>query len=166
MMNIMKINVEKLTAEVFAPYGEVIEFASTAPDFSGDGWNCWFPVNLIKYNQAMGIGITESLKRAPIISKMERHVDNVELLMPIKDQLIQPMGLPKDLDNPAALPDPATVKAFLLEPGQAIIMKKGAWHDAAHTLSDSSIYYFFSEKSDQVYPWVPFKDNLKIRFEL
>ena len=165
-MNILEINVEKLTAEAFAPYGEVIDLAKTPAHFKGDGWNCWFPVNSIKYQNEMGIGITQSIKKEAIVTRMERHVDNVELLMPIKDALIQPMALPQELDNPDALPDPHTVKAFLIKPGQAIIMKKGAWHDAAHTVKDDTFYYFFAEKSDKVYPWLPFKGDFKVRFTL
>lgn len=166
MKKVHRIKVEPLTAEGFAPYGRVIDVPTEPAPFGGDGWGCWFPLGEVKDIDSIAVGYTESLKRDFIIEKMERHETKEEILMPLTDAIIQPMGLPENLDDPNAKPDPETVRAFLLKPGQAIIMNKGAWHSPAYSVEKDTIYVFFAQTSGETYPWLTFKDDVIVEMKL
>lgn len=159
-----KVPIEDLTSEAFAPYGRVVELPKSGPNKLGPGWDCWTPVELIQATTTMGVGIVHTHERPLVITEMERHVSREELLWPTDTEVIQPMALPERLDDPTARPDPKTVRVFLIKPGQAIIMAKGAWHSPAYPLKGSAAYFFAIEtKSDDIgddkNPWVPFPDS-------
>ncbi len=163
----MEITVEELTPEVFEPYGRVLVLPERAATKKGKGWTCWSPIETISVDSPLGIGIVELEKIDLLITEMERHVSREELLWPVDQAIIQPMALPVQLDEPRAKPMLETVRAFMVRPGQAIIMKKGAWHSAALAVSDHTKYFFAIEtKRDQIgaqqNPWVPLSKTIRI----
>lgn len=156
-----KVPIEDLTPEAFARYGRVVEVPKSSPNKCGLGWDCWTPVDLIQATTPIGVGIVHTCERPLVVTEMERHVRREELLWPTDTAVIQPMALPERLDDPAAQPDPSTVRVFLIRPGQAIIMAKGAWHSAAYPAGSSAVYFFAIETmgdgiGDDRNPWVPF----------
>ena len=167
MEHIKRILVEPLTPEAFAPYGRVVERPMMPYEFEGEGWGCWFPIQRMDGIKSLGVGITHSFRSGSrlLVTKMERHPDNEELLIAVQGHIIQPMGVPENLDDEDALPDPDKVRAFLISPGQAIIMKKGAWHSAALPVGSDTLYCFAADSSGS-YPWVDFPNKTTILLEL
>jgi ureidoglycolate lyase len=156
----LTIEVEELTAEAFAPYGRVVEMPESPATGSGPGWRSWFPVAEVLASQPVGIGLVRTEKRDLVVAEMERHVDNEELLIPLWADLIQPMGVPEKLDDPDATPSLDKIRAFRIRPGQAIIMKKGAWHSCAYPVGEDTTYCFVCVNKPAVPgqsggPWIP-----------
>lgn len=159
-----RVPVEDLTPETFAPYGSVIELPKVSPNKVGPGWDCWSPVGFVRAVTTVGVGIVHSQARPLVVTEMERHVSREEILWPTNTEIVQPMALPEKLDDPAAQPDPRTVRAFRIKPGQAIVMVRGAWHSPAYPLQGNALYFFAIEnKSDDIgdnkNPWVPFPED-------
>lgn len=113
MSGIKRIRIEELTPEAFEPYGRVFDASLLREaEFGGDGWRCWFPVQEVQNIRRLSIGITFAEQRDVVVARMERHPNNEEILLPINHPLVQPMGLPQDLDKEDAQPDPDTVSTF------------------------------------------------------
>ena len=166
MSKIRKIRIEELTPQSFQPYGRVIDLSSNPEKtIGGEGWQCWFPIQTVEGIRRLNIGITFSKKQDVVVTSMERHPNNEEILFAVQHALVQPMGLPDDREGEDARPDPDTVRAFLLRPGQGIIMKKGAWHSPAVALEQDTHYYFFAD-SEGSYPWMEFQGDVSIIAEL
>lgn len=162
-----KIHVQELSEKAFAPYGKVVSLPDSSPNKQGQGWKCWLPVSLVSTTTDLGLGMVVTQERPLVVTEMERHVSREEILWPTDKAVIQPMALPKDLEDPDAVPDLDTVSAFLIKPGQAIVMAKGAWHSAAYSTGGDTLYFFAIEEKDDAVgdmhnPWVTFPDDVSI----
>lgn len=159
MSKTKNIRIEELTPHSFQPYGRVIDLSSNPEKtIGGEGWQCWFPIQIVEGIKRLNIGITFSRKQDVVVTSMERHPNNEEILFAVQHTLVQPMALPGSLD-------PDTVRAFYIRPGQGIIMKKGAWHSPAVALEQDTHYYFFAD-SEGSYPWIEFPGGVSIRAEV
>ena len=119
------VTAEPLTVGEFAPYGQAILPPQHPAPKRGDDWDCWFPLGTFSVGtQAVGI-VTTRPTLAPITA-MERE-PKTEFLLPITGPLIQAVALPGNLSDHSEEPDGATVRAFIIQPGQAIIMAPGTW---------------------------------------
>jgi hypothetical protein len=132
---------------------------------SGKGWASWYRFTSIECRWPLTFGAVETRARPIIVDVMERHTHTFELLYPHDHDLIQPLGLPADLDNPSARPDPATVAAFRIPVGTAIIIHPGTWHSAAFPVARDCTYTFAVMEPDFPYPleWVPFPNGDIVR---
>ncbi len=103
---------------------------------------------------------------------MERHVSREELLIALDKEIIQPVAICQDIEDPEERPDPKTVKAFRIKPGQGIIINKGVWHSPSYPVSGDATYLFAIEKKpdkfgdEMVNPLVQLLDNKKINMKL
>ena len=156
------IEPEELTVEGFAPYGQAILPPRHPAPKRGEDWDCWFPLAGLTEGQ-MQVGIVTTRPVAGVISTMKRE-PKTELLLPITGPVIQAVALAGDLPDHDQQPDAATVKAFIIQPGQAIIMAPGIWHWAALSVKGETLYYFVTEphlpeSGREASPWVPFLNN-------
>jgi ureidoglycolate hydrolase len=162
MSNPYVVQVEPLTVESFAPYGQAILVPTTPAPKTGDDWDCWFGVgDLSCTNPKVGIVITRPASGR--VDAMERE-PVAEFLLPITGPIIQAVGLPGDLSDFTQVPDAHTVRAFRIEPGQAIAMAPGTWHCAAMPVGGETLYYFATEEHPPEpgrgsSPWIPFADG-------
>lgn len=165
--SLRKIHAQELSVEAFAPYGKVVSLPDSLPNKIGQGWKCWLPVSLVSTTTDLGLGMVVTQARPLIVTEMERHVSREEILWPTDKAVIQPMALPKDLEDPDAAPDPDTVRAFVIMPGQAVVMAKGAWHSAAYPIDKDTLYFFAIEEKDDAVgdmsnPWIAFPADVAI----
>jgi ureidoglycolate lyase len=153
-----RIGVTDLTEAAFAPYGRIVALPTTPALRSGPGWECWYGFQTLDCRWPLAMGAVVTRRRAIVVDAMERHTHTFELLHPHGHPLIQPLALPRDLDDPRAQPDPATVKAFRIPVGVGIIMHPGTWHSAAFPESEDCTYSFACMEPDFAYvpEWVPF----------
>ncbi|OBZ19303.1 hypothetical protein A8L34_07260 [Bacillus sp. FJAT-27264] len=164
------INVEPLTKEAFEPFGKVIDLPSYAPPKTGDGWDCWNYIDMLDVHEPIGFGLVITKKREFLVDAMERHVSREELLLTFDKEIIQPVALCADIDDPDEHPDASTVKCFRIKPGQAIIIGRGVWHSPAYPAHDDARYMFAIEKKkdkfgdEMINPWVDFGNGDTVSF--
>jgi ureidoglycolate lyase len=132
---------EELTAEAIAGYGTAIEAPADLTPRVGLGWQCWFGLGTMSRGEPL-VGIVKTRPAGGIVPMMERH-PTTEFLLPISGPVIQPLGLPGNFDNHREDPDPMTVRAFIIRPGQAVLMAPATWHWAALPLHDEEVLYYY-----------------------
>ena len=139
------------------------------PARTGLGWDCWFGLGEMSLGR-IHAGIVRTRPAGGLVPMMERH-PTTEFLVPISGPVIQPLGLPGNFDNHSEDPDPATVRAFIIQPGQAIIMHPATWHWAALPLFEEEVLYYFMTEPHHLEPgrhdlMVPFPQGDTVRVVL
>ncbi len=165
------VRVFPLTLEptAFQPYGVIAApLHGQTADTSGEGWQCWYPLGELDENLAWQIGLVHSEARARIITSMERHLQRPEWVFALEQPLIQAVALSHPA-NPAQ-PDAASFKAFILYPGQGVLIEKGIWHAVGLPAGDTGIQYGFvlakeTPDTQENSGWVPFAGGQTVWIE-
>ena len=126
----MQIPIETLTAEAFAPFGQVIARPDASSDATGPGWMWWGETAaLAPDSRPYGIGYLD-LQPAPLtFDWAERHMRSAEMLIPTDDCLIY-VGPAQFLEEPGRAPAPEQFRVFEVKRGQAVVLHPGVWHGA------------------------------------
>ncbi|GEM_PF-1320638 len=163
---------EPLTVEGFAPYGQAVLGPTEKPNYEGDGWISLFPAGQTHVPKGeLGWVLTKPPKQGLIVTGMEREPE-VEIMWPVTGALIHVVALPGNLKNHSEQPDALTAKAFVLHPGQVIIMHPGTWHYVSFPLEPKETFYYFLTKNHlretgwKDVPWVPLKRNMVIKIKV
>ena len=140
---------EKLSKESFSNYGDVLEPSGDSinnKDFLKLGYanmsdnvpservekfdvlDYWGQIANIS-QEPMRFGFLRPRKRAFEVSWLERHVKGTQTFIPLGgEKSIITVGKANQNDNPEALPDLSTVKAFLLDGDKGVNLHPGTWH--------------------------------------
>ncbi len=113
----MEIKIEPMTNEAIEPFGKIVDIPDSAPTKVGDGWECWNYIQMMDVNTEIGMGLVNT-KKPFVIDSMERHDGREELLIAIKGDIVQPLALSQELDNPEEKPRQARSNAFILSRGK------------------------------------------------
>ena len=118
-----RLTIEPMTADSFAPFGRLLESAQEPPDrrvmtplpFECDGRTTvrtiWQPC------------------AARSFSRLERHFAVTQTFVQVSGSpSVVCAAPPTDLDDPAAIPRPEAVRAFLIDPGRGFSFSRGTWH--------------------------------------
>lgn len=135
-MDTRTLTAQPLTAEVFAPYGEVVSSAGRGgrsinagtslrvemdePDILGDGGRPSLSVF-----RARAIALPFAAR------ELERHRLGSQTFLPLAAApyvVLVALG--------ADAPDPATLRAFLAAPGAGVTLRRGVWHHPLMALAD------------------------------
>lgn len=169
--NIIKINVEELNIEAFKPFGQVVLGSVGKPNYEDRSWKSLFPVAKTHLPQGeLGWVISKKPQNGMVIKGMERE-PQIEIIWPVDKPIIQVVSLPGNLGDHSEQPDAESAKAFLIKPGQVIIMKPGTWHYAAFPASSKEVFYYFMTKDHPREPgwenvaWIPLKKGKVIQLE-
>lgn len=166
------VKVKDLNENNFKEFGKVIDIPNTPAPKTGEGWDCWNYLAMMDVSVPIGMGLVNTKERDFLVETMERHVSRDELLIPLGQEIIQPVAICQDIDDPEESPDSTTVQCFRIKPGQGIIIKKGVWHSTAYPANGDTTYLFAIEKKpdkfgdEMVKPWVPFTNGKKVGFTL
>lgn len=166
------VEVKDLNAVDFKEFGKVIDLPNTPPPKVGQGWECWNYIAMFDVSVPIGMGLVNTKKRELSVDSMERHVSREELLIALDKEIIQPVAICKNIDDPTEKPDASTVQSFRIKPGQGIIINKGVWHSPSYPANEDTTYLFAIEKKpdkfgdEMVNPWVPFIDEEKVDMKL
>jgi ureidoglycolate lyase len=127
----MKLFIEELTSEAFAPFGAVIEPPRRERDAAGPGWRWWGEnATLAGGDRPYALGYLD-LRPAPLrFDWAERHMHSDELLVPMGEVCLVYVGPAEHPSEPARLPPLERFRVFKLERGQAVVLHKGVWHGA------------------------------------
>lgn len=164
-----RITPEELTPEAFAAYGTAIVMPPTPASVSGTDWEAWLGLGSFgECNPGVGMVLTRPTDGK--IFAMERE-PKVEFVLPITGPIVQAVALPGDLSDHTQQPTASTVRAFIIRPGQAVLMAPGTWHWAALPLAGETLYYFITqphppEPGRESGSWVPFWGDDSILVEL
>lgn len=133
-----EIRPRPLTAEAFAPFGEVLE-AAGAPDRVINQGRCgrWHDLAALEFAEGRaGISLFRAEPRAlPMVLEMvERH--------PMGSQAFLPMGPEPFLVVVAPDADgrPGRPRAFLTAPGQGVNYRRGTWHGVLTPLAPPGLF--------------------------
>ena len=127
----MKLPVEELTVESFAPFGTLIEQPKSPQDADGPGWTWWAETGLLPAaDRPYAIGFLD-LRPAPLqFDWAERHMQASELLLPLGGDCLVYVGPPDHVNEPERLPDLDRFRVFGVKKGQGVLLNPGVWHGA------------------------------------
>ena len=133
-----RIKIAPLTAQAFAPYGDVLE-VSGVPDKLINQGKCGRFHDLAKLDFAdgkAGISIFQGEKETlPLTLEMvERHPEGSQAFVPMS---ADPFLVVVAADKAGTPTDP---RAFLTAPGQAINFHRGIWHGVLTPLSEPGVF--------------------------
>lgn len=133
------------TNENFAKFGTVICLKETEC-FEGDGWKCWLSEDVCM-DQPAHFGITYVNTYPPYrVESMERHTKTKELMVCGEKSPVVVALADSDPSGHARAED---VQGFYIEPGEALVINKGIWHDACRAFDGKTHYYFLSLETDE-----------------
>ena len=132
------IKAEPLTAEAFAPFGEVLE-ATGEPDRIINQGLCgrWHDRAQLDFSDGRaGISIFKAEPRAlPYeLTLMERHPEGSQTFIPMNAEPFLVIVAP---DKAGA---PGTPRAFLTRPGQGVSYRRGVWHGVLTPLAEPGLF--------------------------
>jgi ureidoglycolate lyase len=131
----MKLKIEELTVEAFAPFGEVITQPARAQDAQGPGWMWWGENHVMAGgDRNYAIGYLDLVPAELSFNWAERHMHSDELLIPMGGDCLVYVGPPDNLEEPDRLPDLERFRVFRLQDGQGVLLGKGVWHGAPMAL--------------------------------
>lgn len=131
----MKLKMEELTVEGFAPFGEVIRQPARAHDAQGPGWTWWGENQVLAGgDRNYAIGYLDLQPAELSFNWAERHMQSHELLIPMGGDCLVYVGPPDYPDEPVRLPELERFRAFRLREGQGVLLGKGVWHGAPMAL--------------------------------
>jgi ureidoglycolate lyase len=124
VVDTIRVKVDLLTAESFAPYGMLLAIADREPDFRGIssvGWKAHFACS-----GPAAVMLYSSRYTGLQFSTLERHVAVTQAFIPIgRVPAIVAVAAPTD---DTTIPAPEAVHAFLLDGSAGYILHAGTWH--------------------------------------
>lgn len=135
----MMIKAVRANEDNFKKYGLYYDLYKTSKQKSGDGWKC--STSDYDFEYQMPFGYVEVRAHVPfVVDSMERNSRSKEMQIvggkPIVLAVANTQG-----DAPRA----EDVEAFILYPGDVIVLDVNIWHDASYSLFEETYYYYFSQ---------------------
>ena len=131
------IRAEPLTAEAFAPWGEVLE-TSGEPDRIINEGRCgrWHEQGRLDVEGRAGISIfrSQSVRLPYAFRLVERHPLGSQAFLPMTEHPFLVIVAPDEGGTPGR------PRAFVTAPGQAINLARGAWHGVLTPLADPGLF--------------------------
>tara|TARA_Y100000590_G_scaffold93809_1_gene106366 strand:- start:696 stop:1259 length:564 start_codon:yes stop_codon:yes gene_type:complete len=123
MARIVKIKVEPMTEETFAPFGEMME-AKDKPSEERK----FFPVNF-EADVSTTVNVIWQPYEGLSFSQMERHFGVTQAFVQLEGSpAVVCAAKPTDFDDPYAIPKPEDIHAFLIDPAKGFSFGRGTWH--------------------------------------
>jgi ureidoglycolate lyase len=134
----MKIIIEPMTADAFAPFGDLLEAKGTPDKIINQGLCGRFHdrARMDFSDGRAGISIFHAEKRdLPLkLDLVERHPDGSQAFVPMSHQPFLVVVAEDQNDTPQ------NIRAFLTEAGQAINIHRGVWHGVLTPLYDPGLF--------------------------
>ena len=140
----MKMKVEELTDQAFAPFGNVLGRPSLEePTISDEVADVW-----LGFSDLMGIGASNAKDVTYLkihsnpdkYNQIERHLTSAEAFIPLEGRSIL-------IVVPAGEPDMSQCKAFLMDGSKGVLLKKGTWHAVPYLLTEYASYLVLVDDS-------------------
>ena len=122
-MKIHRLQIEPMTAESFAPYGEVME-----PKERPATGRRFFPLDFRIRGRARVDVIWQPFEGRRF-RLLERHFAVTQAFVPLEGSpAVVAVAPPTDPEDRDAIPKPEEVRAFLIDPGKGYMYRTGTWH--------------------------------------
>lgn len=122
-MKIRRLPIEPMTAEAFAPFGEVIE--SRERPAAG---RRFFPIDF-RIEGRTTVDVIWQPIEGRRFRLLERHFKVTQAFLPLEGApAVVAVAPPTDPADPDAVPRPEEVRAFLIDPGKGYCYRTGTWH--------------------------------------
>jgi ureidoglycolate lyase len=127
----IRLPVEPLTAEAFAPFGRVVERPARPEDAAGPGWRWWAETAwLAGDGRPWGIGYLDLRPAEPQFDWAERHLRTQEAVFATSADLLVYVAPAEHPEDPARLPALDRFRVFRVPPGAGVVMDRAVWHGA------------------------------------
>jgi ureidoglycolate lyase len=124
------IEAAPLDAASFAGLGTVVERPGAPPDAEGHGLAWWAEAALLDDEAPYALGFLDLQPARMRLDWAERHARSREAVVALSGPCLV-YAAPADSRPPDGL------RAFRLEPGQAVVLERGVWHGAPLALDGS-----------------------------
>lgn len=142
------------TAANFARYGKVYDLVGNAdPDViwtEGDEWRDGFTRKPL-IDGSGHLGMTRGGGVPWNCTAMERHPQTEEAIFCGAEAVVLAVA-PASTDS---APHRNAIEAFIITPGQGVVMHRNVWHDACHGVSGPASYYWMAICGLGESPWIP-----------
>ena len=122
------VTIAALSAEAVAPYGWMLGKGLPAqtgiPVFSNARTDFWQEHVFDAAGGEPELLWVNYRDKNPDIDTLEVHLHTQQAIVPLQGEIIQVLAL----DAGDGTPDPASLRAFRIAPGQGICMRPGCWH--------------------------------------
>lgn len=148
-MNAYSLIPAPATAGALEPFGRHLSLRSgvvstDVVSTEGDGWSDRRSLNAI-IDTPGSLGHTIGAATPFRVSGMERHPHTEEALFCAGAPVVVAVA-----DTAADRPAAADVRAFLLEPGDVIVLNRGIWHTACYGVGTPTPYYWLATADDSI----------------
>jgi len=135
------VRVEPLSPDGFAPFGTAVcVLESRDPDISEPNWSGWYPLGEVPATMPLRIALVETAPLGGPLQVTERHAERTECTFAVDSPVV--FSVPHSSPD-GSTADAATVHAFVVLPGQGIILPPGTWHAAGAPLGQAPACYLF-----------------------
>ena len=126
MATIVEVRMERLTAEAFAPYGQLIAAGEAHADYARPLLDVWH----LDYraDAPARIQIMRYHEQPMTFHRLERHVRVTEGRIPLDGARAVLAVAGATGAAPESMPDPASVRAFRFDGSCGILFAPGTWH--------------------------------------
>jgi ureidoglycolate lyase len=145
---VIELKVERLTAEAFASYGEIIGRTGARPAIDNEDMSFSPGLSNLELSHKGGMFSFLDIKkpRPFICENLERHINCTEALIPLCGQSICVVALSKDMKDPKSVVDLNSTKAFFMDGSLAVNLKIGTWHWLPYPISSKAGFVVVFEK--------------------
>ena len=134
----MKIKAVPVNEENFSRFGKYYKVIQGEGRTGTGGWKAWMTPDVCMDDVAH-FGFTQ-VKGMPFsVDSMERHTLTTELIVCGDKPIVRAVA---DSD-PAGAAKAEDIKAFIISPGELVVMDRGIWHDACRCAQGDECYYYF-----------------------
>lgn len=153
---------EPLTAEAFAPFGEVMEAKERPADTRR-----FFPLDF-RIDGRTTMDVIWQPLAAPRFHMLERHYAVTQTFVHLGGPpAVVAVAAPTDLEDESAIPAPEAVRAFLIRPGQGYVYRTGTWHSLDRYLFEPPGARFLIVNVDpNPTQFLDTREHLGVRFEV
>ena len=165
-MEMKKIKAVKATVKNFAPYGHYISTSNRKANAVNKVFSFWNALGAVKIKGETSISVVKTVPQKIMCEDgMERHKKTSEVLVATGDIVV--VATLGDKKN-TVLPDPSTVKAFIVPRGDAVIFNPNAWHHAPLAIKETCNVYVIFDKStpDKDFYYVDLKKTFGFNWEI
>ena len=129
MQNRSSLQIRPLDSASFSPYGWMLgkpfPDGGATPRYRNDATDFWqehlFDSGTDGEHEVLWVNYRSA---SPIVSSLEAHLLTQQAIIPLTGELIQVVAT----TGPDGGPDPSTLAAFFISPGQGVCMRPGCWH--------------------------------------
>ena len=126
-MEIHEIILEKVSDELFDPFGQLLCEKTDAPDFTGDGMESW----ALKFSSEQNVELMFNRfhYKAFEFSMLERHFHVTQTFLPLGGMpMVMIVSKPTDPQDVSSIPNPEDIRAFYIDGNIGVMLWKATWH--------------------------------------